>query len=474
MPDFDDFIDLKPLDISPAQIYLDSVEVARTVLPEFNLRVGTIEDAMFQAFAYMSSLNIGSINRLPESLFLGAIKLLGTQYNEGSRPTMDVLFTANSNDGASVPLGTIIQNTVTNDEFTLNLVFETNSLLTIEPNNEDDALPTGSIACTAQIVGIIPEIAANTKLQILSYVPSLFSAVANGNFVQGSEPESLSGYMDRGTARIASMSSALATSRQAQAFVISENPNLVTRVRVYDLTDKDGNLLVGDAPAAGHITVFAYGPRRFLTTEEKDDITLSITNQSVAGLDIGVRNPTLCDLRITASISHFETIESAALKEQFEDNIAVMLSVDNFPFLDDERIRKDDVRSIFLSNPLVRNVSSLSIDITDSGNITGAVANGTTVVYTSTANKFAIGDLVAVTGITPSGLNSTQRAITARTTNTFTVANSSASGTYVSGGTCAVTYANWGAASGDDYLFSKKGTLINISRQKIVLTLTAV
>lgn len=474
MPDFDEFIDLKPLDISPAQIYLDSIEVARTVLPEFNLRVGSIEDAMFQAFAYMSALNIGSINRLPESLFLGAIKLLGTQYNEGSRPTMNVTFTANSNNGASVPLGTIVQHTVTNDEFTLNFVFETNSLLTIAPNNEEDPLPTGSVGCTAQIVGVIPEIATNNQLQILSYNPSLFSAVSNGNFVQGSDAESLSGYLDRGTARIASMSSALTTSRQARAFVIAENPNLVTRVKVYDLTDKDGNLLIADAPTAGHITIFAYGPRRFLTTEEKDDIALVVSNQSVAGLDIGVQNPTLCDLRITASISHFSTIESAALKEQFEDNIAVLFSVDNFPFLSDERIRKDDVRQLFLSNPLVRNVSSLSIDITDSGSITGAVANGTTVVYTSTANKFAIGDLVAVTGITPSGLNSTQRAITARTANTFTVSNSSASGTYASGGTCAVTYPNWGAASGDDYLFSKKGTLINISRQKIVLTLAAV
>lgn len=470
--DFDTYIDLKPLDITPSQIYLDSIEVARTVFPDFNLRVGTIEDAMFQAFAYMSALNIGSINRLPDALFLGAIKMLGTSYKDGQRATMDVTFTANSNDGASIPAGTIIQHSIVDDDFDLSFVFETNELLTIAANGVDDPLPTGSVECTCQVVGIIPEIASGTSMQILSYNPSLYSAVSNGNFVQGDNAESLVGYLNRGVASLAAMSSALVTANQAKNFVIASNPNLVTRAKVYDLTDKDGTLLVGDPAVSGHVTIYAYGPRRFLTSPEKTTILANVSEKSVAGLDIGLLDPILLDLRITASITHFSTIESSELKASLENELASLLSVDNSSW-EEELVRYDDILAFFLGNPYVRNVNSLSLAITDTGTITNAVKSGNNVTYTC-ANKFAVGDLVTVTGITPSGLNSTQRAITARTTTSFTVANASASGTYSSGGTCTVAYPNWGSASGNDYLFSKKGSILNISPQKIVLTLTAI
>lgn len=470
--DFDTYIDLKPLDITPSQIYLDSIEVARTVFPDFNLRVGTIEDAMFQAFAYMSALNIGSINRLPDALFLGAIKMLGTSYKDGQRATMDVTFTANSNDGASIPAGTIIQHSIVDDDFDLSFVFETNELLTIAANGVDDPLPTGSVECTCQVVGIIPEIASGTSMQILSYNPSLYSAVSNGNFVQGDNAESLVGYLNRGVASLAAMSSALVTANQAKNFVIASNPNLVTRAKVYDLTDKDGTLLVGDADVAGHVTIYAYGPRRFLTSPEKTTILASVSEKSVAGLDIGLLDPILLDLRITASITHFSTIESSELKASLENELASLLSVDNSSW-EEELVRYDDILAFFLGNPYIRNVTSLSLAITDTGTITNAVKSGNNVTYTC-ANKFAVGDLVTVTGITPSGLNSTQRAITARTPTSFTVVNASASGTYSSGGTCTVAYPNWGSASGNDYLFSKKGSILNISPQKIVLTLTAI
>ena len=470
--DFDYYIDLTPLDVSPAQIYLDSIEVARTVLPEFDLRIGTIEDAMFQAFAYMSALNIGAINRLPDSLFLGAIKMIGTQFKDGDRPTMSVTFTANSNSGASIPAGTIVQYSLSDDDYELSFVFETNTLLTIAANAVDDPLPTGSVTCTCQVVGTIPEIANGTELQIVSYNPSLYSAVANGSFVQGSEAESLSGFRDRGVASLAAMSSALVTASQAKNFIIATNPNLVSRAKVYDLTDKDGSLNVGDAAVAGHVTIYAYGPKRFLTEGEKTTILATVTEKSVAGLDVGIKDPVLLDLKITASISHFSTVTSVDLKTALENQILSNLSVDNSSW-DEELVRYNDILSIFLSSPLVRNVDSLVIAITDTGTITNAVKSGNNVTYTC-ANKFAVGDLVTVTGITPNTLNSTQRAITARTATNFTVSNSSASGAYTSGGTCSVSYPYWGAASGNDFLFSKKGSLINISSQKIVLTLTAV
>ena len=64
--DFSQYVDLTIFDAQPGDIYLEAIELARTTLPEFNLRVGTPEDAIFQAMAYMSSLVISSINRIPD------------------------------------------------------------------------------------------------------------------------------------------------------------------------------------------------------------------------------------------------------------------------------------------------------------------------------------------------------------------------------------------------------------------------
>jgi len=70
--------------------------------------------------------------------------------------------------------------------------------------------------------------------------------------------------------------------------------------------------------------------------------------------------------------------------------------------------------------------------------ITGAVSNGSTVVYTtSAAHNFQVGYLATVTGITPTGYNVANAVITAITTAspfTFTVANTASLASYTSGG----------------------------------------
>ena len=106
--DFTQYVDLRIMDVEPTSIYFDSINLARLVLPDFNLRTGTPEDAMFQAFAYMSALNIAAINRIPSSLMLGVSKMLGFPANEGTRAVLTAQLTAISHDGAVVPEGTLL------------------------------------------------------------------------------------------------------------------------------------------------------------------------------------------------------------------------------------------------------------------------------------------------------------------------------------------------------------------------------
>lgn len=67
--------------------------------------------------------------------------------------------------------------------------------------------------------------------------------------------------------------------------------------------------------------------------------------------------------------------------------------------------------------------------------ITGATWSGGTATYTSTAHGYAVGDLVKVAGVTPSGYNVTAGLVTAQDANTFGLAVASDPGAYSSGGT---------------------------------------
>jgi hypothetical protein len=70
---------------------------------------------------------------------------------------------------------------------------------------------------------------------------------------------------------------------------------------------------------------------------------------------------------------------------------------------------------------------------TKTATITNAVSNGSTIVYTA-INTFVVGDIVHISGITPSAFNIPDAVITARTSSNFTIA-STKTGTYSTGGT---------------------------------------
>ena len=80
--DFSEYIDLTIFDEQPGDIYLRSIELAQLTIPDFSLRPGTPEDAIFQAMAYISSLNIQAINRIPNRLMAGIMNILGYRRQE--------------------------------------------------------------------------------------------------------------------------------------------------------------------------------------------------------------------------------------------------------------------------------------------------------------------------------------------------------------------------------------------------------
>lgn len=472
--DFRQYVNLRPFDIEPAQLYIDSIEVARTVFPDFDLRPGTIEDAIFQAFAYMSALNIGAINRLPDSLMLGVAKMIGTPYSDGTRATMDVEFTANSNSGAEVPAGTLVGYSITIDNTTVQYVFETNEPLSIAANSIGDPLPTGVVNCTSQTIGVIPQVDSPSPLNILSFSQSLYSASADGNFIQGTNAEDIDTFLSRAVTNLGSFSSALTTANQLQNYVLVEYPELITRCKVYDLTDPGGLLDVGEAQVSGKVAVFVYGPGRLLTTTEKNNLETDVINRSVAGLEIGVLDPSLLNFTVTAAILYDSAYDANEVSALVKQQLAQQFSPTYSQYVE-ERLRYNSVLQSIYQQSGVTHVTSLTLATSKTATVNAASVSGAAVTYTMTApHKFIVGDIVTVSGITPSSLNISNKTITSITSTQITIASSGgASGVYSSGGTATVTYAGWDTPDGDDLTYEKKGSLLNLSEGNINLTLTA-
>lgn len=95
--------------------------------------------------------------------------------------------------------------------------------------------------------------------------------------------------------------------------------------------------------------------------------------------------------------------------------------------------------NVLLSNEADLDIKSADAVITKSVAITGATWSSGSAVFTATSHGFAVGDIVVVSGVTPTAYNR-HGAITAADTNTFTIAISSNPGSYTSGGTVKSVY----------------------------------
>ena len=240
--DFSQYVDLTVYDKEPGDMYLEAIEMARLTLPEFTLRTGTVEDAMFQAMSWIGWVNASAINRIPDRLMSGILSMMGVTINLSSSAQMTITATADSYEGATIPVGTVFgYNTVFEDEV-IEYVFMTVESLEIAANESPspgDPFPSGTVLAECLAPGVIPSITPATPLSLLTPSTSIISAEAGSYFQNGTNDENSSAFLSRAVSYLASLSSTLVKASQVDSFVSNTYSGLVGRVRTYDLTDGD-------------------------------------------------------------------------------------------------------------------------------------------------------------------------------------------------------------------------------------------
>ena len=241
--DFSEYVNLSIFDKEPGDIYRDSIEIARLSLPEFNLRVGTPEDAIFQAMAYVSALNIASINRLPDRLMAGIVGMMGFSRQEAVPAEIDVVLTVGDPEGGVIPEGTVFTYDALFEDEAIQYAFTTTEAVTVPASENELELPTVTVTVQALEGGVIPPIGSGVELNVVSSGTDIASAVTAtpSNFANGLNADTDQDYLSRASTYLRSLTSALAKASQVDAYILTQYPGVVGRVKTFDLTNGDDN-----------------------------------------------------------------------------------------------------------------------------------------------------------------------------------------------------------------------------------------
>jgi uncharacterized phage protein gp47/JayE len=362
--DYSDYIDLTVFNEAPSDIYLESLEYARLLMPELTIRQGTPEDAILQACAYIGSANLSAINSLPNRLMSGVLNLLGVPRNEGEFPLIEVEFTAATHDGAVIEAGTLLRYDFNLLEPPITVYFETTEELQIAAitNTGNTPLPTGIVEARGTEALVLLPVDNGSLLAIESTNADIYTATIDSTTEQGIEPESDDEYLNRASTYIGSLSSSFGKASQIEAFILSTFP-AVSRVKVYDLTDHTGGLDFADAAEPGHITIFVYGRGATLSSAVKYEILTEVADRAIAGLTIGVLDVVLADLDATIDAVYDPAFDPLIVEENIKEAVDVAVNASSYSFTD--KLRRNSLIPVISDVPGVLFVSSITLSNND-------------------------------------------------------------------------------------------------------------
>jgi hypothetical protein len=349
--DFSRYVNLTVHDKDAGQLYRQMIELARLVMPEFNLRRGTLEDAIFQSAAFIGATATNSINRLPDGLMQGIVSLMGYERTQGTRATATASVVLYGTTGEIIPVGTEFRyryvNSVSGTQTDYLFVVSEDAVIV------DAATPTGTINLICSQFGEIPEPTLNaTTLTPLS-VDTEINTVTFTSFTNGINPLTDQEYIDSAKTYLESISTTYVTAKQLESAVLANFP-YVARCKVYDLTnagvpnasyapdrgvitftpDTSKNVVQGNYK--GSVSIFVYGHAGALSTSQLSDIQSFCAERTMAGLDIGVYNFQIASFESSGGIQVSATIDASydtsVTESTIKASIADFLSPQYFPY----------------------------------------------------------------------------------------------------------------------------------------------
>lgn len=478
--DFSEYVDLAIFDKEPGDIYRDAIELARLSLPDFNLRVGTPEDAIFQAAAYVSALNINAINRLPDRLMAGIVSMLGYQRQEAIPAEVDVEITVGSYDGGTIPVGTVfVYDSIFEDEVQ-QYAFQLTSSLTIPATNEN-TYPSEIATITAIEAGVMPPLTAGIELSAISSGTDIISVVvaSNANFANGLNADMDNEYLSKATTYLRSLASALVRPSQVDAYLLTNYPGIISRAKTFDLTngDSDGGNITNKR-TSGVIKTFLDSTLATIETEAPhlfivgDVVELDVFNSSVSATFNGehtvthTSDTTFSFVKVAGNSASTVVTGSAYAGQDISGYVTVVAYGNNTELTSPQKI---DI----LSEVRAKSVAGLTIDIIDPTLVTLEINGSITLdqQYEQTALQQTIEDAL-IEFLSPSNFSLSFDRI--RQSQVISLISNIPGVVYVASLSLLPTGSGWLPQHDNDLLFRDKGSLPILSLDDIDFTYTSI
>jgi hypothetical protein len=388
--DFTPYVNMQLYDRDPAELYLSTLELLQLNIPGLSVKPGTIEDALVQAFSFLTTVAINHINTLPNMIMEGLANLIGVKRREAKFAYLTATVTALDYAGGQLEEGTTFECAYILGGTTYRDYFEITTPVIIDPvepvlnANPPTALPSTTFTMSATTIGYRQPIAAGKTLTILNSQFVSDSAVALDTFEQGTEEETDAEFLMRFSTYLRALGNSLTTAQQIEAFAITQFET-ITRARAVDLMDADLSRAQGAASAPGYVSLFVYGDSAPLNFLARKELSLSLQERMTAGLnliveDIQIKNPV-----ITASVIIEKNMNFNSAQDSIKTAVFRMLSPVQF-FDAEDKLRKSFIISSIMSVPGVIYVPSFTMSCS------GTTASGDDLQFT---NKGVLPELLA-------------------------------------------------------------------------------
>ena len=367
--DFSPYVNMQLYDRDPAELYLSTLELLQLNIPNMTVKPGTIEDALVQAFSYLTTVAINHLNTLPNMVMEGLANLIGVQRREAKFATVTATVTALDYDGGELEAGTTFECSYTLGDTTYRDYFETTVPIIINPVEPDlsaetpTPLPSTEITLSATTIGYRQPIEAGKTLTIMNSQFVSDSAVALGTFEQGTEEETDAEFLERFSTYLGALGNSLCTAQQIEAFALTQFET-ISRVKAVDLMNADLSRARGATPAPGNVSLFVYGngaPLNFLARQE---LAIILLNRMTAGLSLVVADIEIVNPIISVSVIVENSVSLTSGRDAIATNLFSAISPAQF-FDAENKLRKSSIISSIMSVPGVIYVPTFSMTCSD-------------------------------------------------------------------------------------------------------------
>lgn len=304
-------INLVADDRDPQAVFDSALSTYLALAPNAQVRNGSVEALLLEAFATASADTIYAINRAIGLVVEGILGLYGVTRYPGASATGTVTLTLDGPRTLTVTAGQRLVDP------------GTGLVLLVTADTTVTTASSIALPCATETAGGAGNtITTGTSVDLLDAIPYVVSAAVTTGFTGGIDPESDATYIDRATTVLARVTSSLVLPVHFVAYCL-QDPR-VGRATAIDLYEPGGTV----GSDIGHLTVYTYGKGSQLTAAVREELRAAMAEISAAMLTLHVEQAGIVTQNLALTVHALPGYSTTAVQADVAAALAAWMSPD--------------------------------------------------------------------------------------------------------------------------------------------------